>query len=74
MVGFLEVWNEWFAKLLVRGCSQVDGSLAIGVRLEGRDGVVDERVRCEMLDFIASVSWLETNSCSGGITHIEEDG
>ena len=51
MVGFLEVWNEWFAELLVRGCGQIDGSLTIWVGLEGRDGVVDERIGCEMLDF-----------------------
>lgn len=51
MVRLLEVWNNWFAVLLVRGCSKVDRSLAVWIGLEARDRIVNDRERCKVLDF-----------------------
>ena len=49
-VGTLGVGDEGCNELLVAGVGEVEGFLAIGIGLEGRDGVGDDGIGGEMLE------------------------
>ena len=49
-VWFLGVWEDGLDEGLEAGVGEVERFLAVGVALEGGDGVADDGVGCEMLD------------------------
>jgi len=49
LVRCVEVWSKGLAKALVALRREIDGFLAVGIRLEGVDGIVDYGIRGEMM-------------------------